>query len=186
MEPGSQTLLGAEHEDEDILYDEDEPVREGNNQTEDARDVEIVDDEDLFPEDDEVPEHSLEDTSRISQTLHSNYDEERIYEEQTTNITTQDSEDVGATQGPPFSGDPANNISDDSPSDPTHLEDDETIPKLDHDPPTGMVAAGKMMSKESPLALLRPPTTTNPQAYSTKRSWTQPDRQYQMSQKEPP
>lgn len=154
MESRSQALPGAEHEDEDILYDEDEPVQEDNNQTEDTRDVEIVDDEDLFPEDEELPEHSLEDTSRISQALHINYDGERVYEEQTTNIITQDSEDVGATQGPLFSGDSANNISDDGPNDPTHLEDDETIPKLDHGPPTDTVAASKMTSKEPPLGPL--------------------------------
>jgi hypothetical protein len=154
VESRSQILPGTEHEDEDILYDEDEPVREDNNQAEDTRDLEIVDDEDLFPEDEELPEHSLEDTSRISQALHSNYDEERIYEEQTTNIITQGSEDVGATQGPLFSGGFANNINDDSPNDPTHLEDDETIPKLDHDPPTDTAAASKMTSKEFPLGPL--------------------------------
>jgi hypothetical protein len=123
MEPHQQTLRSAEHEDDDILYDDDESVREGNIEAQDTLDVEIVDEEDLFHEDEEVREHSLEDTYHIPQLFYSNQDEEFLGEEQGTNMITQDTEDLGAMQGPLVSGDSANNTIDHNVDDQTKFED---------------------------------------------------------------
>jgi hypothetical protein len=107
MEAHQQTVSSAEHDEDDILYDDDELVREGNDEARDTHDVELVDEEDLFREDEELHEHSPGDTSHTPQVLHNNHEEEILDQEQSTNMTTQDAEDPGATQGLQFSGDSA-------------------------------------------------------------------------------
>jgi hypothetical protein len=160
MEPHQHTLTSAEHEEDDILYDDDELIREDNNEAQNAQDVEIVDEEDLF-RDDEVHEHSLEDTSHTSQVLHSNHDEEILDEEQSTNMITKDAEDLGATQGLLFSGDSANNTSDHNVDDQTKLEHD-TNHKPDHEQTTDAVVVGETIAKDSATALTD--VVNNPQS----------------------
>lgn len=107
MESRQEILPNVEHEDDDILYDDDDLIREGNTEAQDTQDVEIFDEEDLFHEDEDVQEYPPEEPSHTSEVLHNNRDEE-----QTTNITTQDTKDLEANQGPLFSGDLANDSSD--------------------------------------------------------------------------
>jgi hypothetical protein len=159
-----QTLPTTQHEDDDILYDDEELVQEANDEAQDTQDVEIADEEDLFreeEEEEEVQEHPLEDPSRTPQFLDSNHDEEVMNEEQTTNMSNQDAEGLGATQGPPFSGDSVNNISDQSVEDQTILEGD-TDQKPDHGTTTDTVVAGEIIADESATTLDR--TADNPQS----------------------
>jgi hypothetical protein len=119
MESHQEILPNAEHEDDDILYDDDDVIREGNTEDQDTQDVEIVDGEDLFHEDEDVQEYPPEDPTHRPEVLHNKHDEE-----QTTNITTQDAEDLENNQGPLFSGDFANNVGDPNDDDQTKVEYD--------------------------------------------------------------
>ena len=148
MESHQQTLPGAEHEDDDILYDDDEPVQEGNTEAQDIQDVEIADEEDLFREDEEKLEYSLEDTSLAPQMLHSNQDEEILDEEQSTNMITQDAKDLGATQGPLYSGDSTDNIREHNVEDQAKVEDIANH-KPGHERSTDAIVAGGSMTNES-------------------------------------
>ena len=153
IESHHQTYPSAEREDDDILYDDDEPVQDGKTEATGSRHAEIADEEDLFREDEQVQEDPLEDS-------HSNQDEEILDEEQSTNMIPQDVEDFGDTQGPQFSGDFASNIS-------GHTADgraefgDNTTNKPDREDPTATVVPGESTTIKPATAPAE--TSNNPQ-----------------------
>ena len=145
MESHQQNQQSAEHDDEDILYDDDELLHESTIEARDLQDVEIVDEEDLFGEDEEVQEHTLEDLQHTTELQHSNQDDEILDEEKSTNLISQDAEDFGDTQGPLFSGDLASDIGEHGADDRAIFGDD-VENKPDHEESAATFIPGKSIT----------------------------------------